>query len=162
MPTFTNQTLNKSGSLPKDRVFFSTSKTKQHKRRPTRRCVDIVDHGRPRCTPFLWRTPLGQRNPFAMQPSSMASRSTSLMPRHHPSRRLLGRGSPGRLEAGPNKGSFCILYACVIWFVQPIESTCPTILADALGRWDIVTCLRIDMFAIDLDRLIDIKLVGAI
>ena len=91
----------------------------------------------------------------------MASRSTSLMPRHHPSRRL-GRGLPGRLEAGPNKGSFCILYACVIWFVQPIESTCPTILADALGRWDIVTCLRIDMFASDLDRLIDIKLVGAI
>jgi len=59
-------------------------------------------------------------------------------------------------------GSGAQLYACVIWFVQPIESTCPTILADALGRWDIVTCLRIDMFAIDLDTLIDIKLVGAI
>lgn len=32
-----------------------------------------------------------------------------------------GKG-PGRLEAGPNKGSFCILYACVIWFVQPCSA----------------------------------------
>ena len=52
----------------------------------------------------LWRTPLGQRNPFAMQPSSMASRSTSLMPRHHPSRRLLGRGFAREIGSGAQQG----------------------------------------------------------
>ena len=42
-----------------------------------------------RCTPSSWRTPPGPRNPFATLRSSMASKSTSLMPRPHPSRRLI-------------------------------------------------------------------------
>ena len=40
------------------------------------------------CTPFSWRILLGRRNPFEMLPSSMVSRSMSLMPRPPHFRRL--------------------------------------------------------------------------